>query len=328
MKKLFEKPLFHYTFVLTVVSIVCGLVIGGVNAITAPIIQGNKDAARALAYSEILVGIESFEELLEESDPVSIRDKVAGFDKDGKLLGYIFEVQATNSYTKGGPMSFVVSVNQQGVIIAVKFLSVNQTFIPRTIAVLEEYVGLPVDSDYTSGATIVITTRTINQMMNDVALAFSTIDTGSTNPLDAWFGAGHQMAPDATFTPTDNIIAKQIVSDSNGVVIGGYYHLRGTSEYNFDSGASGTINLYVGIDLDGVILGVDLPKDEYGHTTSNAYYPKVVTYANSTVGQNVKDFNGPGDLSDLETGPSASNGVMNSRNLVDVLLTALGGSLE
>ena len=328
MKKLFEKPLFHYTFVLTVVSIICGLVIGGVNAVTAPIIQANNDRARALAYSEILVGIDSFEDLLEATDPTSIKDKVAGFDKDGKLLGYIFEVQATNSYTKGGPMSFVVSVNQQGTIIAVKFLSVNQTFIPRTIAVLEEYVGLSVNSDYTSGATIVITTRTINQMMNDVAKAFSTIDTGSTDPLDAWFGAGHQRVQDQTFTPTDKVLSKYIVSDSNGVVIGGYYHLRGTGEYNYDSGASGTINLYVGVDLTGVILGVSLPLDEYGHTKSNAYYPKVVTYANSTVGLNAKDFNGPGDLSDLETGPSQSNGVMNSRNLVDILITALGGILE
>jgi hypothetical protein len=95
--------------------------------------------------------------------------------------------------------------------------------------------------------------------------------------------------------------------------------LTGSAEYNSEEGSVGVIHLYVGLSTDGTILGLDLPKEEYGHSTTSAFYPKVASYVASIVGDNIESFDGQDDL---------SAGASNSRTLVDILLTLLGGNWE
>jgi Na+-translocating ferredoxin:NAD+ oxidoreductase RnfG subunit len=50
MKEFLKKPLVHYTMVLTIVSIICGALIGSVNAIKAPVIEKNRIESQNKSY--------------------------------------------------------------------------------------------------------------------------------------------------------------------------------------------------------------------------------------------------------------------------------------
>lgn len=319
MKKLFEKPIFHYTFVLTMVAIVCGLMIGGVNAITAPIIDENIRKAQAAAYSRVLEGLNDYEilELLAE-DPSTITGKVKGFDAEENVIGFIYTAYATNKF---GYMRLVVSVGTNGVILGADFIEINQTYlVDGTRTNLSRYVGSEINEllpqgDLVSGATGSL--DTVLRLLNDIAVAHAnTYEAPITEdgPYVEWFGAGYTMAPDTTFTPTDIVKAKEIVKNANNEVIGAFYHLEGTGVYNSDSGSSGTINLYLGVLNDGTIAGLSLPRDEYGHTSSALFYPRVNNYVQSLKGQSIDSFTG-----------DVTSGATNSINLIDTMLEALGG---
>ncbi len=319
--KNFKNTMAHYTLVLTLVAIVCGLLIGTVNAITAPIIEANVLKAKVEAYERVLPGIESFEELdLLDTDPDTIQSKVIAKDGSDAIIGYIYEVYGTNKF---GFMRIVVSVSTSGTILGADFIGINQTYqVEGTKSNLQSFVGATVSEvtpvgDIIAGATGSLTTLTA--LLNDVATSHANTVVGPDDPLIAWFGEGYTMEEDTSFTPTDKVLLKMIVKDENDTVIGAYYHLRGSGIKSSEEGSTGIINLYIGLSNDGTILGIDLPKDEYGHTTNNAYYPKVVNYAQSLVGDNIASFDGQDDL---------ASGASNSRALVDLLLTALGGILE
>ncbi|MBN2300793.1 MAG: hypothetical protein JXC31_06385, partial [Acholeplasmataceae bacterium] len=121
------------------------------------------------------------------------------------------------------------------------------------------------------------------------------------------------------FTVTTNVLSKDIVKDSSNQIIGELYHLRGSGIYDGIDAHVGTINIYIGLDLEGNILGVDLPKEEFGHTTTSQFYGKVISYAHSLVGSNIQSFEGDDDL---------VAGASNSKSLVDSLLNNLGEVLS
>jgi Na+-translocating ferredoxin:NAD+ oxidoreductase RnfG subunit len=327
MKKLFEKPMFHYTFVLTVVALVCGIMIGVVNAITDPIIAENVRVAKVEAYERVLEGIDSFVELDVANDPSTIVSKVEGKDANSAVLGYIYEAYTTNKF---GYMRLVISINAQGTILGADFIEINQTYnVEGTKTNLSMYIGssisdLAPSGDLIAGATGSLTT--LKSLLADVAVAHANTVVVPEDPYEVWFGAGYIMDSevDPTFTPNSNVLSKYLVRNSSNVIIGAFYHLTGIGIYKPDESTegefiSGTIHLYVGLSTDGTILGVDLPITEYGHTTSNTFYPKVVNYANSVVGDHISSFSGQDDL---------SAGASNSRTLVEMLLTQLGGIWE
>ncbi len=314
-----KKPIVHYTFVLAVVAIVCGIMISAVNAITAPIIENNILKAQAAAYQLVLPSGETFTEITDEGFPSTVLTVVEA--KAGtNVVGYIYTVYTTNKY---GYMRLVVAVGTTGTILGADFIDINQTYqVDGTRTNLSLYVGSPITSLAPSGDIVTGATGSLNSLtglLGDVAIAHGLVVVAPADPYEAWFGAGYTMEVDTTFTATTQVLEKSIVKNASDEVIGSYYHLRGSAEYNSEEGSTGTINVYVGLSTTGEILGIDLPKDEYGHTTSNAFYPKVVAYANSIAGTNIASFNGQGDL---------ASGASNSRTLIDTLLTALGGVIE
>ncbi len=320
MKKLFEKPLFHYTFVLTVVAIVCGIMIGAVNAVTAPIIEENIRKAQAEAYSRVLTGLVSYEDLeAHVNDPSTIVGKVRGLDASNNELGYIYTAYATNKF---GYMRIVVAVNAAGTILGADFIEINQTYqVDGTRTNLSRYVGssigaLAPQGDLVSGATGSL--NTVKAMLGDVAIAHANTVVAPADPYVSWFGAGYTKVADSGFTPAGFVLEKDIVSNAEGQVIGSFYKVRGIGTYN-DSGSSGAITLYVGILTDGTIVGIDMPRAEYGHTTSAIFLPKVQAYVASIVGSNITSFTGQGDL---------AAGASYSKAHVDALLDAIGGIFE
>lgn len=314
-----KKPIVHYTFVLAVVAIVCGIMISAVNAITAPIIEDNILKAQAAAYRLVLPEGETFTEVTDVEFPATILT-VAEAKAGTNVVGYVYTAYTTNKF---GYMRVVVAVGPTGTILGADFIEINQTYqVDGTRTNLSLYVGSSITSLAPSGDIVTGATGSLNSLVSvlgDVATAHGLVVVAPADPYEVWFGAGYTKDPDLTFVPTSEVLSKEIVKNASDEVIGGFYHLRGTAEYNSDQGVSGTINVYVGISSTGEILGIDLPKDEYGHTTSNAFYPAVVNYTNTLVGMNLNEFAGDRDI---------STGATNSGNLIDRLLTALGGVIE
>jgi Na+-translocating ferredoxin:NAD+ oxidoreductase RnfG subunit len=301
--------------------------IGGVNAITAPIIEENVRLAKVEAYERVLVGIVTFTELDVQGDPATIVSKVQGKAGNGDVLGYIYEAYTTNKF---GYMRLVISVNSSGTILGADFIEINQTYnVLGTKTNLSLYIGSSINDLVPSGDIITGATGSLTALrllLADVATAHANTVVAPEDPYEVWFGAGYVMDEqvDPTFTPTANVLSKKLVRNSSNEIIGAFYHLTGIGIYKPDENnpgefISGTIHLYVGLSTNGTILGVDLPKTEYGHTTSNTFYPKVLNYANSVVGDNISSFSGQDDL---------AAGASNSKALIDTLLTALGVTLE
>lgn len=176
MKKLFEKDIVRFTFVLTVVSLACGLLIGGVNAITAPVIEQNLLDAKLEAYETVLPGIDTFIELDTESDPDSIVDRIEGKDRDGNVLGYILVATGTNKF---GHMTIVVSLDVSGTILGATFSSIEQTYqVDSTRSNLALFVGtniadLEPSGDIETGATGSF--NTLNALLGDIWTSFETL---------------------------------------------------------------------------------------------------------------------------------------------------------
>lgn len=319
MKKLFEKPIFHYTFVLTVVAIVCGFAIGGVNAITEPIIENNINQAKEEAYSRVLPGfdIDNSDEFGNDGDPESIVSRVIGRNSEGQIIGYIYQAYATNKF---GYMRVVVSVSASGTILAADFIEINQSLnVAGTRTNLSLYVGTSItglepSGDLVSGATYSL--DTLQSMLIDIATAHEHTVIAPDQPYELWFGISYSMEIDNAFVPTDEVLSRFIVKDSGNQVIGSFYHLSGSGVYNGPEGSIGTIHVYVGLDTEGTILGIDIPKEEFGHNTTSQFLGKNVTYVNSMIGNNISSYGGNQDL---------AAGASNSRTLIDSLLDALGG---
>lgn len=135
------------------------------------------------------------------------------------------------------------------------------------------------------------------------------------DPLIDWYGEGYQLVDDPTFTPSEKVISKQIVKDAEDNTIGYLFLLTASGDYDtvFEL-KNGSISIYVGLDTEGVILGIDVPKDVYEHTAS--YYDRAISFLNQIIGTDISDFTSNVDL---------TTGATYSSDLIQELLEALGG---
>lgn len=330
MKKLFaEKPLIHYTFVLTIVALVCGLVIGGVNAVTAPIIADNVYRAKLEAYQEVVPELVSFEELsLLDGAPASLVSKVEVFDKEltdetKQTIAFIYEVYQTNKF---GQIRFVVSVSSTGEILGASFITLEQTYkVDATTRNLQDFVGLNLSNlgavaDLETGATGSL--NTLKAMFADVAVEFaeSQPEPAFTEPIDQLYQAFTTQTDDAAFASqtTATVLSRQVVTrTSDDEVLGYIYKLTGTTQYQSDEDGAGvgSISLYVHVDNENNILLVTAPSDEYNHT-KGGYYSQTLTFLGEFTGESLSDVRTIGDT--ILAGATAR-----SRNLVIDLLEDL-----
>ena len=321
MKKLFEKDMFRYTFVLTMVAIICGLMIGGMNALTAPIIARNLQEAENRAYQEVLPEGESFDKLeLVTGVPATIQSAVVGLDGTNKIVGYIYTANGTNQH---GSISIVISVDASGKIIGASILSINQTKgIDDTANNLQSFVGTQIGDnnpigDITSGVTNSL--NTVKALLTDISVAHGLLADVPADPYVDAFGEGYQIVQDNTFVPTANITQKDDIKNASNETVGYIYTLAGTGDYSngeeIVSGHGITIKVVFDADLDVVL--VEVPEDLYGHTGGNRR-TKIQNYLNELIGFKANQFdtilNDSGDL---------VSGVTYTKDLVDILIDAL-----
>ncbi len=374
MKKFFENnPLIHFTSVLTLIAIACGLIIGLVNLATSKTITANQEAKAKEAYSTLLFetsygdqydawaedyvapelsgfqvfwnkltqepseGVPSIEEWKElenipfsindysftdelgSNDPASISAKEKVLDKDGKLVGYIFQATGTNGY---GDMTIVVLVGADGTILNATFQTLNQTLnLDRTRANLELFIGTKIaavtpSGDMQSGATY--SKNTMTDLLSNVATSFASVEgLSDINPLDTYLGEGFVIENDATFTETDHVSAKQNITTSPLVPDGYIYIVTGTGDYEgYDGTHSGSITLNVIFNANDQIVAIYVPEDLYQHTKS--YMDKNSDYLDEFVGKTLAEISTVVNKnSDLKTGATYS------RTLIDSILEAL-----
>jgi len=318
MKKLLGNvPMLHFTVVLTIIAVACGLVIGGVNAITAPIIAENERLATLASYEEVMPGLADFETLDMSTDASSIEDKVKATDSSGDVIGYIYKASGTNGY---GDMTIVISIDPQGVIIGAQYLTLNQTlYLDRTRANLQLFVGtnisdLTPSGDLQGGATYSKTT-TLN-LLSDIADSFAVLPIEDVyDPYEEMFGEGYTLTVDSTFTTIGVVLSRQIATDTDNNEVGYLYELEGSGIYNSDDSTEKSIKLYVGLDLSNNILGIYVPEDDYHHS-GGSLMNNTISYLETLVGTNIGSFDSSADL---------TSGATNSKTLANELLDALKG---
>lgn len=321
MKKLFEKPMFHYTFVLTMVALVCGLMIGGMNAITAPIIKRNLEEAERKAYQEVLPQGQNFEAIkLDDVSglPGTVTGAVVGKDASAKVVGYIYTAYGTNQH---GSLTIVVSVDANGKILGASILSINQTKgIEDTKSNLQSFVGVQIGSttpkgDIVSGVTNSL--NTVKALLGDVSTAHGILADAPADPYVDAYGEGYSLADDETFTVKPNITSKKIVKDASNNVVGYVYTLTGIGDYyddyNKETHSGKGITLEVLFDATYQVKNILVPEASYEHTPG--FRSNIVSYVAKFVGKSPADF-----ITTLED-PVA--GASWTGDLVNVLLNAL-----
>lgn len=321
MKKLFDIPMFRYTFVLTMVALVCGLMIGGMNAITAPIIKRNLEEAERKAYQEVLPEGENFEIITikgVDGVPASVTGAVVGKNASNQVVGYIYTANGTNQH---GSISIVISVDASGKILGASILSINQTKgIEDTKSNLQSFIGVQIGSTTPAGDIITGVTNSLNTvkgLLVDISTAHGILADAPADPYVEAFGVGYTLTEDATFVATANITSKKIAKDASNNVVGYVYSLTGIGDY-YNSYSEETISgkgitMEVLFDETYEVLNIFVPEDEYEHTASFRTY--IMTYVEKFIGKTPIDF--------IATMEDPVAGASWTGDLVNVLLNAL-----
>lgn len=126
------------TIILTVITVIAGLLLGLVCDITKEPIAVQKEKAKNDAYLKVFETAASFEEVLEldltQSDAVlqaagiteqTIDEVLAAKSQDGTTLGYVMTVTSKEGY--GGDITFSMGITNDGVMNGYEVLSIAET---------------------------------------------------------------------------------------------------------------------------------------------------------------------------------------------------------
>ena len=126
------------TLILTVITVVSGLLLGLVYDITKEPIAIAQENTRQEAFRSVLPDAASFEEyegydaekagaLLEENgyDPDEISDAVTGKDAGGEIVGYVVNVISHEGYA--GDIEISVGIASDGTVTGIEMLSISET---------------------------------------------------------------------------------------------------------------------------------------------------------------------------------------------------------
>ena len=123
------------TFSLLAITLVAGLLLGGVYQITKDPIAKEQQRAKEEAYKEVFADADSFEELPLDGQSskefkkngwdASVDEAMKVFDKDKNPIGYVLTVTDHEGY--GGDIQFAMGVKSDGTLNGISFLSLSET---------------------------------------------------------------------------------------------------------------------------------------------------------------------------------------------------------
>ena len=126
------------TLAITLITLVAGLALGGIQGITAEPIAQQRQLAKEEAYKAVFSDADSFETIVEAEDPKieayldesgypsqTINEVVQALDASGSPIGYAFTVTTSEGY--GGDIQFAMGVKDDNTMNGISILTIAET---------------------------------------------------------------------------------------------------------------------------------------------------------------------------------------------------------
>ena len=125
-----KNPMIKNTVILTVITLISGLLLGTVYGITKEPIEKQIQESTLTAYKLVLPEAQDFEELTDLTYPITSEDGdvsiiVKGLGAGGEVVGYV--VNVTNHESYGGDVTLAVGVKSDKTVGAIEVLEINDT---------------------------------------------------------------------------------------------------------------------------------------------------------------------------------------------------------
>lgn len=192
--------------ILTMITLVSGLLLGGVYEITKDPIHASKEKAKQEAYKSVLPTAKEFEadktfdtkkaEKILKDNKIQgcyLSEVAIGKDKEGKVIGYAITSTSKEGY--GGEIQISIGISTDGTVTGMEILSINETaglgMQAAEPTFKKQFKDVKTDGfvvkkddpngnvDALSGATI--TTRAVTNAMNAGLSYFQDVLGGSEN---------------------------------------------------------------------------------------------------------------------------------------------------
>ena len=125
-----KNPMIKNTVILTVITLISGLLLGTVYGITKDPIEKQIQESTLAAYKLVLPEAQDFEELNDLTYPITSENGdvsiiVKGLGSGGEVVGYV--VNVTNHESYGGDVTLAVGVKSDKSVGAIEVLEINDT---------------------------------------------------------------------------------------------------------------------------------------------------------------------------------------------------------
>ena len=124
------------TIILTLITVIAGLLLGVVYEITKEPIAAEQKRAKEEAYKEVFADADTFEVIT--VDETKVKEKLSGegynvtineamkvYDKSSNAIGYVLTVTDHEGY--GGDIQFAMGVKTDGTVNGISFLAISET---------------------------------------------------------------------------------------------------------------------------------------------------------------------------------------------------------
>lgn len=124
------------SLILFAITMIAGLLLGGVYAITKNPIAKTQEDKKNEAYQAVFTDAAEFTEVTDAADAQQIladagytKDRIdevkAAMDADGNILGYVMTITSSEAY--GGELQLAMGIRMDGTVNGISFLSLSET---------------------------------------------------------------------------------------------------------------------------------------------------------------------------------------------------------
>lgn len=131
-----NKQMIRDSLILFTITLIAGLLLGGVYAITKNPIAKTQEDKKNEAYQAVFTDAAEFTEVTDAADAQQIladagytKDRIdevkAAMDADGNILGYVMTITSSEAY--GGELQLAMGIRMDGTVNGISFLSLSET---------------------------------------------------------------------------------------------------------------------------------------------------------------------------------------------------------
>ncbi|MBQ1186571.1 MAG: FMN-binding protein [Clostridia bacterium] len=256
-----KKDSLKSIIVLVSICLVVGLLLSGVNSITAPIIEKNDSAAANGAYLVVLPNATTFEDVIGD-----FPETVLEMKKDAGGSGFAFKIQGSSSYSQS-PLQMILGIDNEG-----KITKLVITNYAETKGNAADFEALFVGKDATMTDVVAGVTYTTNAIKDavkaayDVFFEYADIEKSDEQKLQELYGVIMPNATDKTgafaFEAVESDSAPASVTGIYASKLGiGYIMTVTSGDKTLVIGVNAYGKAYVVYDIDGNDLSADASYD-------------------------------------------------------------------